>query len=102
MPNTPPYAMEDLSDEWFDCDTHRFEDELRREMAPDHDLAGEDLVCVAWRRHMKETVFWLPQRQRWAVIHLTWNVESDPRWPEPVLCETWSEVIAELRDRGRP
>lgn len=98
--------MDDLSDDWFDCsvtgDAQRFEDELRREMAASHDLARDEVVCVVWRKHEKETVFWLPGRRCWAVVHLTWNVEADGRWPSAELRETWKEVVAEVRDRGRP
>jgi hypothetical protein len=64
-------------------------------------IAFKELVCVAWRRHMKEIVFWLPRSQQWAVVHLTWAVESDPGWPSTELGATWSDVVAELRDRGR-
>lgn len=98
--------MDDLSEEWFECygrdDAARFEQELRREMPGGHDMSDDEFVCVAWRRHMKETVFWLPGRQEWAVVHLTWTEESDPRWPSTEFCATWREVVSEVRDRGRP
>jgi hypothetical protein len=56
---------------------------------------------VALHRHRKEAVFWLPEQASWAVVHLTWSREADPRWPTTVLAADWSEVVAELADRGR-
>ena len=56
---------------------------------------------VAVYTRQKEAVYWLPRRREWAVVHLTWNDEMDPRWPSTVLCPTWISVIHELADRGR-
>lgn len=102
MHDPPAYDVGALPGDWFDCretgDAQRFEDELRRQMAAGHQLESEDLVCVAWRRHMKDTVFWLPSRQQWATIHLTWTVEADPRWPRPSFHDTWKGVVADWRD----
>lgn len=46
MLGLPEYSIDGLSDEWFDGlargDAARFEHELRREIAPGHELSDED------------------------------------------------------------
>lgn len=85
-----------------DADALELETELRLECPEGHTLHGVRAVSVAVRQHRKEAIFWLPDRSAWAVVHLTWNRETDPLWPSTELCPTWAEVIAELEERGRP
>jgi len=40
---------------------------------------GGRVTCLAVRRHVKATIFWLPETSGWAHIHLTYRVETDPR-----------------------
>lgn len=94
-----------LSAWWTDVratsDADELEAELARELAPGHALAGRTAVAVAVREFRKEVVFRLPDDGRWAWVHLTWTSETDPRWPSTVMCETWQDLIAELRDADR-
>jgi hypothetical protein len=81
--------------------TDEIERELASEVSEGHPLFRCSSRGVALHRHRKEAVFWLPEQASWAVVHLTWSREADPRWPTTVLAADWSEVVAELADRGR-
>jgi hypothetical protein len=101
----PSFRPEDLSEKWTvvlgTADGERLREELVREIAVGHPLHGTRVQPVAVRQHVKETIYWLPDEAAWAVVHLTWAAEPDPRWPTAVLLDTWSHVVAELADRGR-
>ena len=77
------------------------ETELRREITTGHPLVGVEVHAVAVRRLRKEVIFWLPAECKWAVVHLTWAVESDVQWPTNEQCATWDEVIAFLVEYAR-
>lgn len=77
------------------------EDELRRECGPGHPLHGKTCRSVAIHVRRKESVFWLPGRNEWAIVHLTWTSEIDPRWPSVEVRASWAAVIDELVDQGR-
>lgn len=107
MPTLPDdFDAAMLSTEWTllvgRTDRESIEEELRRECAPGHLLHGVRCHSVAIRRHQKESVFWLPDRKEWAVVHLTWHEETDPYWPTVEIRTSWRAVVDELRERGRP
>ena len=57
------------------------EHELRRELPIGHVL--KDLRCFAVaRRPDHDDVAYVLDDGRICVVHLTWRVERDPRWPE--------------------
>jgi len=105
MRHQPVFDGSQLSSEWFIVsDTpaaEELEQELKWEVAAGHVLAAFAIVAIAVRRLQKEAIFWLPESDQWAVVHLTWNDEVDPRWPSTVLVESWADVLSELVDRGR-
>lgn len=47
---------------------------------------------------MKDVVFWVPSLEQWALVHLTWHVESNPLWPSAVCLQRWEELVPELGD----
>ncbi|MBO0901773.1 putative glycolipid-binding domain-containing protein [Cellulomonas sp. zg-ZUI22] len=79
----------------------RLEAELAREVVEGHRLHGLPVQAVAVHRPEKEVVFWLPQEDLWAWVHLTWTKESSPRWPSVVLCDSWQALVRELREAAR-
>lgn len=98
--------MATLSDDWTAVRASSQEatdlaSELCRELSPDHALAAEQFVAVAVRRHRKDCIFWLPDSQRWALVHLTWTREVDARWPSAEVLVSWGAVVASVRDAGR-
>ena len=102
----PPYDYDPdrLSEAWTEVDASlavELETELRREMTDGHLLAGNELSALSVRKLGKEVIFWLPERREWAVVHLTWTVESDDQWPTAELCSTWDDVIDFLAESDR-
>ena len=82
-------------------DTERTELELElcRELAPSHVLSGATATAIARRWRRDDTLFRL-QDGRFAQVHLTRHVETDPRWPDTQLFESfaaWKAVPVEDR-----
>jgi hypothetical protein len=96
----PPYDLNDLPGEWwpvFDTpEARELTQELHRELPDGHVLKGRPVTAVAARRHLKDTVFWLPETSEWAFVHLTWGVETDPGWPSAFVTGDWDALIAEV------
>jgi hypothetical protein len=70
--------------------------ELRSEMPMDHRYANETVEPVAVKKLMKDVVLWLPDREQWAAVHLTYNPETDPRWPTFTVADSWSDLLADI------
>ena len=102
----PGIQATDLSDAWTvvwqTSEASEYDDELGREVTKGHILHGVGVQAVAVRRHGKEVIYWVAEKQSWAVVHLTWSEERDPRWPIVDLLQEWQDVVVELADRGRP
>ena len=64
------------------------ERELRREFSPAHVRRDRVVVAVARRDDCDEVVFRLDDG-RLCVVHLTWSVATNPRFPS---CEFVSEI----------
>lgn len=73
----------------------KFEHELREELRdnPQHQLHGKDFRIVGWRRRgWKDFIVFLPREHKHAYVHLTWNRETDPRWPDSKVFENIEAV----------
>jgi len=96
----PPFDLGPLPGEWQEVhgtdDAADLERELDRELSPGHVLAGVKARAIATRTHLKDVIFWLPEESKWAWIHLTYNVETDPRWPSAFTADTWDDLVDEL------
>jgi hypothetical protein len=58
------------------------EKELAREVCSEHPLYQIEAIAVGKRQDNDDVLFFLPHYQSpLAVIHLTWNVESNPKFP---------------------
>jgi hypothetical protein len=82
-------------------DASVLEGELARELSLQHVLHGRTATAVAVHERRKESIFWLPVSRLWAIVHLTWSEETDPRWPSAELCDCWASVVEGLLVRGR-
>lgn len=63
-------------------DARRFSEELIREVCSAHRLHGVSARAVA--RHVRRDDFLFAvgsEHPKYVVVHLTWNVESSPKWP---------------------
>ena len=71
--------------------------ELDRETVPSHPLFGESVRALARRIDCDDVLFELLRPQGgYAVVHLTWNEEQDPRWPRTHLhdsFEAWLQAV---------
>lgn len=54
--------------------------ELRRELPPEHVLAGRDAAAIA-RRSDQDDVLFLVDGAELFVVHLTWRAETRAEWP---------------------
>ncbi|MCU0671949.1 MAG: hypothetical protein MUE69_04055 [Myxococcota bacterium] len=69
---------------WRRTEAHEaeaLEHELRRELSPGHVLKGRRGLAVA-RNVASEDVAYVLDDGRVCVVHLTWKIERDPRWPQ--------------------
>ena len=90
-----------LPGEWWavqGTDASELEQELQREAPKGHVLHGLSVQAVGVRRHLKDVVFWVPSLEQWALVHLTRQVETDPRWPSTTCTRNWDDLVAELDD----
>ncbi|MDO5640879.1 MAG: hypothetical protein Q4G26_00625 [Paracoccus sp. (in: a-proteobacteria)] len=80
-------------------DAARMEQELRRELSPGHVLHGVTATAIGRRQGRADRLFLLPDG-RVAQVHLTWQAESDPRWPSTEIypgLDAWRGVPPEDR-----
>lgn len=101
--NTPEKVdPSSLPGDWRDLRGRPEADQYARTLAEEapstHLLSGQVVQAIAAKKNMKDVVFWLPEKQQWALVHLTGRVETDPRWPTAMLTRHWSVVIFELSD----
>ena len=100
----PEHDLSDLSDQWMSVEPGRaneYRAEVRRECPAGHPLHGVDVEPLTIRVLLKELVGWVPDRRVWAWVHLTWTVETDPRWPATHLFPEWDFLIEALREADR-
>jgi|SRR3954467_13550385 hypothetical protein len=63
----------------------QFEAELRREVCTAHRLHGLRLQAVARRENRDDVLFTSDGKLGPVfVVHLTWSIESDPKWPSVI------------------
>jgi hypothetical protein len=72
------------------------EQQLRREIAPRHILAGKDVRLIARRTDTDDVLFAL-RDGRVAEVHLTWkgSREPDPRWPATAIYASLTDWMQE-------
>jgi hypothetical protein len=68
--------------------------ELDRELCAAHALAGTAHVAVA-RRVDRDDVLFIIDDERLALVHLTWNRETDPRWPMTIPVADVASFVSE-------
>ena len=73
----------------------RLSTELQRELPSTHVLFGIRATAIAHRIDQDDVLFELEGQMPLAVVHLTWSRETDPRWPETTLFESWEHWAEE-------
>ncbi|WP_277560947.1 hypothetical protein [Acinetobacter beijerinckii] len=63
-----------------------FSNELNRELIIGHVLFAKKAVAIARKDGEDDVLFYLEgQDDQYAEVHLTWNNETNPRWPSTSL-----------------
>lgn len=87
----------DLPKTWFALsreDAAELEKELRRELPAPHQLHGRDLIAIAHRANRKDVLFQTASGGgEFFWVHLTWSVETDPRWPWTVIYRNLADFV---------
>lgn len=97
----PAVDLEALPGEWLpvasDASDHLVR-ELNRELPAGHVLQGVRFEPVARRVKRDDVVWWLSDSDEWALVHLSYSAEHDPRWPSCCVFPTWEALVSALDD----
>ena len=70
------------------------EAELPRELCPDHILFGRSVTAIGYRQDCDDVLFYLREpTPSFAVVHLTYQRETQPKWPETALFDSLTAWI---------
>ena len=70
-------------------------EELRREICDRHILFGVDARAVGTRIDCDDVLFVTDNPHKpIAVVHLTWKLETDPKWPFTSIFDSWQDWIS--------
>ena len=70
------------------------ESELARELPRGHILECARVRAVARRLDTDDVLFQLTGHDKpYAVVHLSYNSETDPQWPWTVLFDSWEDWV---------
>jgi len=67
------------------------EKELGRELPDGHILFRSGVSALARRVDRDDVLFQVAGSPKLAVVHLTYSVESDPKWPTTLIYESFSD-----------
>lgn len=77
---------------WFAESSQQAASELAREVRPGHPLWQVPVRVLARRQDSDDVLFAVDDGTgRVAVVHLTYQVEQDPRWPSVTLFEDFGD-----------
>ena len=63
--------------------------ELQREMCAGHVLFGRTFTAIGFRQDCDDVLFYLGESSpSFAVVHLTYQQETQPRWPKTALFDS--------------
>lgn len=91
-----------LPENWelIDSEVQRkFSDELKREAPSGHVLFGVNASAIAKREDRDDFLFIIEHPEyKYAEVHLTWSIETDPAWPSASLFKSIDEWKQEIID----
>ncbi|QAS59198.1 hypothetical protein C7B90_00165 [Lysinibacillus fusiformis] len=56
-------------------------EELKKELSPQHILYGKEAIAVARREDNDDVIFWIEKMNKYAVVHLTYSIETSSEYP---------------------
>ncbi|BDD03903.1 hypothetical protein [Aureibacter tunicatorum] len=70
------------------------ENELRKELSPEHQLFNNELKAIAKREDTDDVLFQFDNSERYAVVHLTWKNknEKNHNYPRTEIFEHWTDL----------
>ena len=72
------------------------ETELQRELCAGHVLFGRSATAIGFRQDCDDVLFYLGESApSFAVVHLTFQRETQPRWPDTALFDSLAAWIAQ-------
>ena len=72
------------------------EEELPRELCAGHVLFGRSVTAIGFRQDCDDVLFYLGEpAPSFAVVHLTFQRETQPMWPETTLFDSISAWVEE-------
>jgi len=75
-------------------DAERLSDQLKSNVPPKHLLYGLKARAVATRIDRDDVLFEIEGGQTpLAVVHMTWQKETDPCWPKTKLFQSWEQWV---------
>jgi hypothetical protein len=78
---------------------NNFHTELQREAPTTHVLSKATIRAIARRGDRDDFLFRVMDREfSLAVVHLTWNRETDPKWPHTELFRDWEDFKVTRHD----
>jgi hypothetical protein len=70
------------------------ETEIHREMCVGHVLFGRSVTAVGYRQDCDDVLFYLGESApSFAVVHLSYQPEKDPKWPETSLFDSFDSWV---------
>jgi len=96
--NIPKIDPNEISTEWEVLNSESsssFTNELYREICRGHKLYKINSVALLKRNNRDDYIFYT-ENNEYALIHLTWQKESNPNWPYCSTYKTIQECLAEL------
>ncbi|EAZ85664.1 hypothetical protein AB9L15_08240 [Lysinibacillus fusiformis] len=56
-------------------------EELKKELSQQHILYGKEAIAVARREDNDDVIFWIEKMNKYAVVHLTYSIETSSEYP---------------------
>ncbi|MCH7353665.1 MULTISPECIES: hypothetical protein [Acinetobacter] len=94
--------LKELPENWVLIQAEKesiFSNELKRELILGHVLFAKKAVAIARKDGEDDVLFFLEnQEDQYAEVHLTWNNETNPRWPHTSLFKSFNDWKKTIED----
>ncbi|MBE5083629.1 hypothetical protein IGI00_09045 [Bacillus thuringiensis] len=73
-----------MNDPWWQISrgmSESLNEELKKELSQQHILYGKEAIAVARREDNDDVIFWIEKMNKYAVVHLTYSIETSSEYP---------------------